>query len=127
MSDPVDVAFDVFKALVWDNLVTAGIKSLALIPYVGPIFAWGPIAAVLQFFVETFVTNPLYNGLQLVVDLDVIVLRNAAAKRTFDDASVSLKIVAGEKGITSQEFKNAREKHKLEMSQYTRYYVARAA
>jgi len=126
MTDPVDVAFDVFKALVWDNLVTAGVKSLALIPYVGPFFAWGPISAVIQFLVETFITNPLYMGLQLVVDLDVIVLRNEEAQRTYEAASVSLKIVAGERGIQSQEFKDAREKHKQEMSQFTRFYPARA-
>jgi hypothetical protein len=108
---------DIFKELVWDVLVKAAIGQLfAALPFL----AWGPIGIVVSWALTLF-ANKLYEGVKEFVNLQAIVLRNEAHQRAYDRASVSLKIIAQQKGIESPEFKNAREDHKKKLSEFVRF------
>lgn len=99
---------DLFKGLAWDTLITAALAYFN-------IDFW-PLNAVLTFF-----TNRVYEFLRLQFDLGTIVFTNAEHKRAFDSASVTLKIVAQDRGINSPEFMNAKENARLALARFVHF------
>lgn len=103
---------DIFKRLVWDTLVSVMLKQLfSAVPWLG----WGPVGLLVGWIVG-MVADYLYVALEMAVDLQVIKFKNEAHRREFEKASVTLHILAKEKGIDSPEFKSARDEHKKALS-----------
>ena len=103
---PADKALDVFKTLVFDALVK---NLIAYIVGLAPFLSFGPVAFIVGKVV-TYIAGKLYEGLRDVINIEVIILRNAAAHAAFVDAQLSLRNVALTKGIDSKEFQDARNK-----------------
>lgn len=99
---------DLFKDLVYDNLVKAAIERLFL---AAPFLAWGPFGVIVTHYLTKF-ANLLYEVTKTFVIVESIPIKNEALRKEYDRASVKLKIIAGEKGINSTEFKEARNADK---------------
>ena len=117
----LDGIFDIFKELVWDNLVKA---TLAEIFVAVPLLGWGPIGYVITALVTKY-SDKLYNGINKVVDLKVIALKDEELKKEYDSANIKLKIIANSYGINSSEFEVARVANKKYLSQFVRFDRAR--
>lgn len=123
MSDAVDTAIDLFKTLVWDNLIKAALADLfASVPLLG----WGPIGYVITALVIRF-SDKLYAGVKLFIEVKEIVFKNESLKNEYGRRSVELKIVAHDYGILSPEFEKAHEKNRNAMADFVRFDVARRA
>lgn len=108
---------DLFKDLVWDNLITAALTALfAYIPVLG---VW-PLKPIITYVVTTFASK-LFDLVRLTVDLQVIVFANNAHKKAFDGAAVKLKIIAHSHGTSSDQFKKAKEDAKETLSAFVRF------
>lgn len=119
-----DVAFpkltvgeNVFKGLVYDNAVEAGLA--ALFAY-APFLAVPPLKQGLSYIVKLF-ADRLFEVIRIGVDIGAIQLRNAEAQRAYLHASVKLKLVARAKGIDSPEFRAAREEDKRAFAKFVRF------
>lgn len=112
---------DLFKALVWDNLVKVGIQRLFL---AAPWLGWGPVGWVASFIITHF-ADMLYETVKLEIELELIVIRNEAFRREYDAASTALKQISQDKGPDSDEFKAARKTHSEALSRFVRFNVAR--
>lgn len=112
---------DLFKGLVWDNLIKAAIGRLFA---AAPWLAWGPLGW-LSSFVITYVADLVYEELQKFVDLQFIAFRNAELRDAYSAAANSLKTIALAKGVDSEEFKKARNEQKEALSKFVRFAVAR--
>jgi len=108
---------DIFKQLVWDALVKAALQQLFLAV---PLLGWGPIGYVVSW-IAVYFTDKLYAVIKLVVDLEVIVLRNEIHKKEFAGAAVRLKLIAKAKGVDSEEFKKARDEQKEALSRFIQF------
>ena len=106
-----------FKSLVWDNLIKAAIKKVFMAV---PFLAMGPLGKITVYLLTKF-ADKLYDVLHEQIDLQVIVFKNYRLRKEFDRASVKLKIIAKSKGIESNEFKDARELHKKRLSDFVRF------
>lgn len=103
---------DLFKSLVWDNLVKAAIAFL--LSNIG-IAATGFLGGIVTGFVTEVVMlicNQLYAGLSMFVDLQVIQIRNDIDRAKFEAASEKLAIVWSEYGANSKEYQEAHEVEK---------------
>lgn len=112
---------DLFKTLVWDNLVGAALQWLFVTI---PFLAWGPIGAVVTWIVMKF-TDKFYAMVKLFISVELIVFRNLEFGKTYAAAQINLKQIAGEKGIDSQEFKDAHVKEKQALSNLVKFDPAR--
>ena len=112
---------DVFKSLVWDNLVKAGIQRLFV---AAPWLGWGPVGWITGFIITHF-ADMLYEAVKLQIELELIVIRNEAFRREFNEASLNLKSISQSKGPESPEFEAARKAHAEALSRFTRFGVAR--
>jgi hypothetical protein len=108
---------DLFKALIWDNLVKAAVGRLFAAV---PILAWGPIGYVITW-VATHFADKLYDSVKMAIALEAIAIRNEAHRRAYDRASVALKIIAQDKGINSPEFREARDANKRALAEFVRF------
>lgn len=119
MTDSVDPGLskveDQFKELVWDAAVDAALAYLFGTAMKVPVIGW------LIKIVAYALTDRLYGGLRLGVDLAVIFGRNAAFKRTFDNAMVTLAILERDKGLESEDYKNAKINAKKAMAEFVRF------
>ena len=106
-----------FRSLVWDNLIKAAIKRVFMAV---PFLAMGPLGKITVYILTKF-ADKLYVVLKEEVDVQRIIFRNRKLGREFGRASVKLKIIAKSKGIDSNEFKNAREIHKKRLSDFVRF------
>lgn len=112
---------DLFKSLVWDILVDAALKQLfAAVPLLG----WGPIGYVISWAVRYF-GDQVYVMIKDFVNLELIAYRNIQFGKAYAAASVNLKMIAGQKGIESQEFKDARIENKKAMANVVKFELAR--
>ncbi len=112
---------DLFKQLVWDNLIRAALKKLFLkIPLLG----WGPIGFLVSHFVFKL-TDMIYEEVRDYINLELIFLKNKNAHNEYVKANIDLTIILREKGSESDEFKKAREEHKKALSNFIRFDVAR--
>lgn len=97
---------EIFKDLVWDNLIEAGLAKLYLaLPFLN---IW-PINSFINYIVKTY-SDALYELMDETVDVGEIILRNENVKEVYGTEAVKLKIIAKNKGIDSKEFKDARIK-----------------
>jgi hypothetical protein len=87
----------IFKDIVWDTALKA-----ATVNY--PVLAVWPISA----FVNT-ISNYIFSGVKQVVDVGAIELLNSAHQSAYQKSSITLAVIAHDKGINSLEFINARK------------------
>lgn len=123
MGIPQDVekGLDLFRTLVFDNVVDAAITtygaSIAAIPIVGPIiFAF--LRSLLLGFADT-----LYNKLGGEVILGTVLFVDVIHRQMFEHSSIGLKKIAIEKGINSPEFKVAHEKEKQDLKKFGQFNI----
>lgn len=108
---------DLFKNLVWDNLIALGIEKLfRLLPFLG----WGPIGFLVSKIIWKF-SDVLFEVTDTFIDVKEIPIRNNNLRKEFDRESVKLMIIAREKGIDSIEFKTERENAKKSLSNLVRF------
>lgn len=104
---------EIFKKLVWDTLVTVAIKQLfAAVPWLG----WGPVGVIVGW-VGGLVADQIYKALDMMVALQLIVIKNKALAKDFAAAALTLKEIGQAKGIDSPEFKEARDEHKKRLAE----------
>lgn len=97
---------DIFKTLVWDNLVRAALAAL----YVSqPWLNVPPINWALNYLVPLFADH-LYASAKLFINLEQIRFLNSVNQRDFETSSILLRDIAKEKGIDSQEYIDAHKK-----------------
>ena len=113
----LDQVQSIFKNLVWDNLIEAAIRAFFI--YVPWLNIW-PIAGAVRYILLIF-TNHIFDSLKLVVDLQAIALLNEQHKNAYNRQLAKLKIIAREKGIESDEFKQERENAKKELARFVGY------
>lgn len=107
VNKPLSEVEDLFKRIVWDNLVT-GVLTYFSINF------W-PLNSII-----TMITDKLFSMGRLVIDMQAIVLINETHKRAFQDAVIKLKIIGYRQGRDSAEYLKAREDAKLAFSQFVR-------
>lgn len=113
----LETAESLFKELVWDSIVKAATQAcFVAIPMLG---AW-PLRSIVTWIIGQF-SNQMFKAAKLTLDLQAIGFINAAHKRAFDSAMVTLKIIAHDKGVESDDFKKAKENAKAALSEFTRY------
>jgi hypothetical protein len=108
VNTPIKTVEDLFKFLAWDTLVDGTLTYFGL--------NWWPLNVMVHV-----VTNRMYEGLRLLVDLQAIVILNEAHRKAYDDAAIKLKIIAHDRGIDSPEFKKAREDAKAAFAIFVQY------
>lgn len=95
---------DLFKTLVWDNAINAFLTWLfTAAPWLN-IWPLKPIVAG----VTNLILNKFYGFMVLFADLKAAKIINENHRRSFEKASVVLALIARDKGIESEEYKNAR-------------------
>lgn len=113
----LDQAQSIFKDLVWDNVVQAGITALfAQVPWLN---AW-PIGGAVRYLLTLFADH-VYGSVKLTVDLQAIVLINEQHKKEYNRELSRLKILAREKGIDSPEFAKERQNAKMALAKFVSY------
>ena len=97
-----------FKDMVWDILLKKGISTLMLSLSISPQGFLGIILTKLIIAIA----DKLYPIMVKMVKIETIQIQDEIHQKSFERAQLKLKIIAKEKGIDSQEFKDAREKEK---------------
>ena len=110
---------NLFKSLVWDNLVKTAISKVFIAV---PFLALGPLGKLTSWLLTKF-AKKLYLQFEEVVDLKHIVYLNKDLRKEFDRASVKLKILAREVGIESNEFKKARKEHEKQLAAFVHFNI----
>ncbi len=108
-------AEEIFKVLVWDTIVKAGLAAL---------YAGSPLIAFFKpaiNFIANWIGDWVYSQIRLVVDLTVIQLIDNQANEAFKKASVALAVIAHDKGTESDDYKTAREDAKEALSKFVRF------
>jgi hypothetical protein len=108
---------DLFKSLVWDNLITVGLAALF---QAAPFLAWWPCRPILDYVIRMF-GDHLFATLKLTIDLQAIAFVNETHRRAFDSAAVHLKIIGRDKGPDSEEFRKAKENAKEALAKFVRF------
>lgn len=116
-SGPADKGLDLFKDLIFDPLVKLAIGQIVGL---APFLSFGPVAFIVGQVV-TYVAGKLYELLKDTINLEVILINNAAHHAAFVSASIDLKRIAQTKGIDSVEFNESREKHKIALAAFARH------
>lgn len=108
---------DLFKDLVWDNLVKTAITALfAYVPWLNVPVIRQAVEYILKLFAEK-----IYDVTKLCVDVSAIVIVNEVAQKEYARASVKLRIIAHEKGIQSEEFKKEKENAKASFAKFVQF------
>ena len=112
---------DLFKTLVWDVLVRAGLAALftAL-----PFLNFWPISWLITMVVNKY-SDILYASVKEFVKIEFIALRNENFEKQYNISSSTLKIIAIKYGIASEEYVNARIKNVDTMDNVVKYEFAR--
>jgi hypothetical protein len=101
---------DLFKKLVWDNLVKLALNKLfGLLPQ---FLVKGFLGSILTPFITHFLikfTDELYEFLKMTVDFQLVIFKVEGLEKKFTDAAVALHEVALQNGIESPEFETARK------------------
>lgn len=109
------IAEKVFYDLVWSNLITVGLESLyTAAPYLRPF------SFAISFIIKNL-SDKLYEGLVLVVDLQAIIFVNEVHRAEYNKALIKLRGLAQTKGIDSPEFLEAREDAKSALAHFVRF------
>lgn len=108
-----------FKDLVWDNAV----EALRVIIFTrAPYLNFWPVKQIISAILTSF-SDKLYSSIVLVADISLIKFKNEQHKRQFEAESIRLAVIAQNKGIDSQEFKDARQAAKIALSRFTRFDI----
>jgi hypothetical protein len=103
---------DLFKELVWDNVIKRTLNYLFLSV---PLLGWGPIGLVISHFVFKF-SDQAYIFLSNFIAVNEIVLRNKEHQKAYDKAAIGLKLSYDAYGSNSNEFKLERKKRNEAMA-----------
>ena len=101
----LDEVEHIIKKVLWDSFTTVGVNAF---------FAWAPWLAIpvvrpaVNFILVSF-SDFLFSVFKENVDMAAIPIINKQYKDKFTRASVTLKIIARDKGIDSDDFKYARQ------------------
>jgi hypothetical protein len=96
---------DIAKSLFWDLMVKKAIAdAIAFLA----IPASGPIAFIVTKIIVKF-TDKLYFYFSQEIKIGALKLENELHQKAFERAQIKLKLIALEKGIESDEFKNQRK------------------
>lgn len=107
----------IFKKLVWDKAVDAGLASMfASNPWLA---AW-PFGPLVKALTDKF-SEYVFNSTTLFVDVTDIKLSNKEHQDTFIKSSITLSIIAHDKGVQSDEYKTALKNAMDAMSKFTRF------
>lgn len=106
---------DLYKDLIFDTIMEAAVKKL-IVRF--PAFGMFPLNLFLSWF-----ASHLAEAFYVVMKSLNVTFENARLRQEFDNSSVALKIIATEKGIESDEFKEARQKHKQKLSEFARLTI----
>lgn len=109
-------ADEIFKELVWDNMVTAVLESFYTAV---PVLRVPPLSTIISWAFRAL-TDKLYAVLDLAWDLTVIVIRNEQLRRDYDRAAVSLKIIRHDYGVDSKRYLEARDVFRKELAEFVR-------
>lgn len=115
---------DLFKTLVYDNFVSYLINGVIFVAV--PWLAIPPLSWIITAIVN-WVTNALYSVIALFINTELIVLNNSVHQQAYETASESLKIIATEKGLSSDEYKIAHDKEKAALYDLVHFTVPSAA
>lgn len=119
MGVPQDVqkGLDLFRTLVFDNVVDA-----AIIEYEGPLVATPIVGTVIKEIEEKF-ADILYNKLGGQVVLASVLFVDIAHRKAFETASIGLKQIAIEHGLNSPEYKDAHEREKQALKKFGQFNI----
>lgn len=98
------VISDIFKALIWDTLLTAAINALFKAV---PFLAWGPLGFVVSAVIR-WVGNKVFEGVDEYIDLQTIAFKKLELAQEYAKHAIELKRIAQKSGTESPEFMNAR-------------------
>lgn len=113
----LSLAEDLFRNLVWDPLVTAGL--LALDTQV-PVLAIWPLKNIIDGTVNAF-SGYIFGQVRLIIDVTAIQLLNESHKEAYAAASEKLHIIAHDQGVDSDAFRQARASAKVTLSQFVNF------
>lgn len=119
---PLTNAEQIFYDLVWSPMIAAGEKALETEV---PFFA-APVISTLEEGIINDASKWVYQQVVLFIDIEMIKLVNAAHQTAYDSASLQLKVIAIDDGITSPQYATARTAAMLALSQFTRFGAAGA-
>jgi hypothetical protein len=111
---------DLFQSLVWDNLVEAALTALFTEM---PFLSIWPIGPLICAMVKA-IAGKLFEGLRLMVDMTAIILVNETHRRKFDNAVITLKLIAEKSGTDSDEYRKAKENAKIALAQFVHFGAA---
>lgn len=97
---------DLFKSMVWDILLKKAISKMMVSLVISPTGFLG----VLLTKIIIAIADRLYPIIIEFVKIESIILTDEVHQKGFERAQLKLKVIALEKGINSQEFKDARKK-----------------
>ncbi len=114
---PLSEAEQIFKSLIWDPLVLSGEASLFLaIPVLNT-----PILRKIETALIHKLSDWLWDQIRLLIDIEAIRLVNSEHQVAFANASLKLRVIALEKGIDSDEFKQARDSAARDLAKFTNF------
>ena len=108
---------DLFKDSVWGPLVKA---SLAQLFKSVPILGFGPIGWVVNWIVMK-VASDIFDKMEDVIDLERISFNNHQLHNEYIASLMRLRLVEREKGLNSDEYKQAKELNKINFSKFVHF------
>jgi hypothetical protein len=108
---------DLIKKGLWDVLVRAKLEALFI---AAPWLNIWPLRQITTGLAQ-LVTDDLFNEFRKWVDVTALPIINLELRKKFDQAAVTLAVIAHEKGIESPEFLNARETAHEAFARFVRY------
>ncbi len=114
---PADKGLDTFKTLVYDPLIDVVVKKIIAS---ASFLSFGPIAFIITAVVG-LVADKIYAALKEIINFQYVLLLNEQHHAAFVEANQSLRKIAKEKGIDSEEYRNARSKRRSALAIFARY------
>lgn len=116
-SGPADKVLDIFKSLIFDELVKV---VIAKVIDLAPFLSWGPVSFIVGKVI-TYIAGELYEVLKDIINFEVILLKNREHHVAYVNAHIQLRNIAKEKGIDSDEFKAQRKIQAAALASFIRY------
>lgn len=110
---------DVFGNVVWDNLVDLELEAFFSLP----CFAWcriWPIGPIIRYVVHRYSTK-FYARFRTFIDITVIKIMDTAAKNEFEKQALMLKVIEIDRGLNSQDYKDAKEKARTSFLEFIKF------
>ena len=108
---------NIFQSVAWETIMKAGLTSFFAS---NPGFAIWPLGPMISY-VAGLVSFECFSKFKLVVDIGALKYLGASAQTAFNDTMVKLKIIADEKGLSSPDYKKAKEDAKIQFSKYVSF------